>query len=164
VGATHPAAASECKHRAAGRAVVPATCLPCLTPGTGQGMSERGLGLFYFPHAQTENPLAFPTGLDSRVAPTIAIAVGVLVPLTSLLLLACLLRRYLRHLRDPERNPAWPCWVGLSFPGVLQGSLAPVTGLSARSQLCPATPGMAAPRAEGDEGISPQPDSWEGET
>ncbi|NXT31362.1 OX2G protein, partial [Pelecanoides urinatrix] len=51
-------------------------------------------------------------GPDSSVAPAIAIAVGVLVPLTSLLLLACLLRHCLRHLRDPERNPAWPCWVG----------------------------------------------------
>ncbi|NXL55772.1 OX2G protein, partial [Chordeiles acutipennis] len=49
-------------------------------------------------------------GPDSSVAP--AIAVGVLVPLTSLLLLSCLLCRCLRHLRDPERNPAWPCWVG----------------------------------------------------
>ncbi|NXW06808.1 OX2G protein, partial [Fregetta grallaria] len=51
-------------------------------------------------------------GPDSNVAPAIAIAVGVLVPLTSLLLLTCLLRHCLRHLRDPERNPAWPCWVG----------------------------------------------------
>ncbi|NXW49768.1 OX2G protein, partial [Nyctiprogne leucopyga] len=51
-------------------------------------------------------------GPQSSMAPAIAIAVGVLVPLTSLLLLACLLCRCLRHLRDPERNPAWPCWVG----------------------------------------------------
>ncbi|NXL02070.1 OX2G protein, partial [Mesembrinibis cayennensis] len=51
-------------------------------------------------------------GPDSSVSPAIAIAVGVLVPLTSLLLLACLLRCCLRHLRDPERNPAQPCWVG----------------------------------------------------
>ncbi|NWS54295.1 OX2G protein, partial [Chunga burmeisteri] len=50
---------------------------------------------------------------DSSVAPAIAIAVGVLVPLPSLLLLACLLRHCLKYLRDPERNPAWPCWVGL---------------------------------------------------
>ncbi|XP_010171041.2 OX-2 membrane glycoprotein [Antrostomus carolinensis] len=49
-------------------------------------------------------------GPDSSVAPAIAIAVGVLVPLTSFLL-ACLLCRCLRHLRDLERNPAWPCWV-----------------------------------------------------
>ncbi|NXN35301.1 OX2G protein, partial [Rhinoptilus africanus] len=54
-------------------------------------------------------------GPDSSVAPAIAIAiaVGVLVPLISLLLLTCLLHRCLRHLRDPERNPARPCWVGL---------------------------------------------------
>ncbi|NWS37443.1 OX2G protein, partial [Probosciger aterrimus] len=50
---------------------------------------------------------------DSSVAPAIRIAVGVLVPLTSLLLLVCLLHRCLRHLHDPDRNPAWPCWVGL---------------------------------------------------
>ncbi|XP_010148463.1 PREDICTED: uncharacterized protein LOC104508506 [Eurypyga helias] len=49
-------------------------------------------------------------GLDSSVAPAVAIAVGVLVSLTSLLLLACLRHRYLRHLRDPERNTAQPCW------------------------------------------------------
>ncbi|XP_010183026.1 PREDICTED: OX-2 membrane glycoprotein-like [Mesitornis unicolor] len=49
-------------------------------------------------------------GPDSSVAPPIAIAVGVLVPLTSLLFLACLLHHCLRHLRDPERNPARPCW------------------------------------------------------
>ncbi|NXL44528.1 OX2G protein, partial [Podilymbus podiceps] len=51
--------------------------------------------------------------LDNSVSPAIATAVGVLVPLTSLLFLTCLLRCCLRHLRDPERNPAWPCWVGL---------------------------------------------------
>ncbi|NXE19602.1 OX2G protein, partial [Ardeotis kori] len=51
-------------------------------------------------------------GPESSVAPAVAIAVGVLVPLTSLLLLICLLHRCLRHLRDPERNPARPCWVG----------------------------------------------------
>ncbi|NXS44105.1 OX2G protein, partial [Balaeniceps rex] len=51
-------------------------------------------------------------GLDRSVSPAIAIAVGVLVPLISLLLLACLFRHCLRHLRDPERNPAQPCWVG----------------------------------------------------
>ncbi|NXP05235.1 OX2G protein, partial [Thinocorus orbignyianus] len=52
-------------------------------------------------------------GVDIRVVPAIAIAVGVLTPLTSLLLIACLLRRCLRHLHNPERNPAQPCWVGL---------------------------------------------------
>ncbi|NXJ76344.1 OX2G protein, partial [Trogon melanurus] len=51
--------------------------------------------------------------LDSSSAPTIAIAVAVLVLLTSLILLICLFHCCLRHLRDPERNPAWPCWVGL---------------------------------------------------
>ncbi|NXG25244.1 OX2G protein, partial [Grallaria varia] len=52
-------------------------------------------------------------GLDSTMVPSIAIAVGVLVPLTSLLLLTCLLCHCLRHPHDPERNAAWPCWVGL---------------------------------------------------
>ncbi|NXX18805.1 OX2G protein, partial [Podargus strigoides] len=52
-------------------------------------------------------------GPDSSMTPATAIVVGVLVPLTSLLLLACLLCHCLRHLHDPERNPAWPCWVGL---------------------------------------------------
>ncbi|NXV18013.1 OX2G protein, partial [Cepphus grylle] len=52
-------------------------------------------------------------GPDSSVAPAIAIVVGVLVPLISLLLLTCLLHHCPRHLRDPERNPATPCWVGL---------------------------------------------------
>ncbi|NXH10904.1 OX2G protein, partial [Bucco capensis] len=52
-------------------------------------------------------------GPDSSVAPSIAIALGVLVPLASLLLLTCLSCCCLRHLRDPARNPAWPCWVGL---------------------------------------------------
>ncbi|XP_075583004.1 LOW QUALITY PROTEIN: OX-2 membrane glycoprotein-like [Pelecanus crispus] len=113
-------------------------------------------------------------GLDSSVSP--AVAVGVLVSLTSLLLLACLLHHCLRHLRDPERNPAQPCWVGLPFPRLLQGSPTPVEGLAAGTQLCPATPEMAAccparaaPGAGRDEGISPQSDSWvaacwEGET
>ncbi|XP_014802626.1 PREDICTED: uncharacterized protein LOC106890991 [Calidris pugnax] len=50
-------------------------------------------------------------GPDSNTAPAIAIVMGVLVPLISLLLLACLLYHCLRHLRDPERNPAQPCWV-----------------------------------------------------
>ncbi|NXN20480.1 OX2G protein, partial [Nycticryphes semicollaris] len=52
-------------------------------------------------------------GPDSSMAPAIAIAVGVLVPLTSLLLIACLIHHCLRHLCDPERNPVQPCWVGL---------------------------------------------------
>ncbi|NWS67094.1 OX2G protein, partial [Crotophaga sulcirostris] len=51
-------------------------------------------------------------GQYSSTSPAIAIVVGVLVSLTSLLLLACLLHRCLRHLRDPEGIPAWPCWVG----------------------------------------------------
>lgn len=53
------------------------------------------------------------------MAPTMAIIVGVLVPLIFLLaLLLCL-----RHLRDPERNTAWPRWVGLcSLAEEQQGS------------------------------------------
>ncbi|XP_030327897.1 nectin-4-like [Strigops habroptila] len=58
----------------------------------------------------TDSLVQGPDSPDSSVAPAIVIAVGVLVPLTSLLLLGCLLHRCLRHLRDPERNPAWPCW------------------------------------------------------
>ncbi|XP_009991686.1 PREDICTED: OX-2 membrane glycoprotein-like [Chaetura pelagica] len=50
-------------------------------------------------------------GQDSNVPPAIAIVVGVLVPVVSLLLLACLLHCRLKYLRDPERNQAWPCWV-----------------------------------------------------
>nr|XP_021143409.1 OX-2 membrane glycoprotein [Columba livia] len=50
-------------------------------------------------------------GPESSMTPAIVIVVGVLVPLTFLLLLTCLFRCCLRHLRDPERNPAWPCWV-----------------------------------------------------
>nr|XP_030144390.3 OX-2 membrane glycoprotein-like isoform X2 [Taeniopygia guttata] len=51
-------------------------------------------------------------GPDSSVAPSMAAAIALwfLVPLISLLLI-CLLYHCLRHLRDPERNPAWPCWV-----------------------------------------------------
>ncbi|XP_062479954.1 OX-2 membrane glycoprotein-like isoform X2 [Pezoporus occidentalis] len=132
-------------------------------------------------HPSLNVTLVLPTdslvqGLDSRdssVAPAIVIAMGVLVPLTSLLLLVCLLHRCLR---DPERNPAWPCWVGLPFPRVLLGSPPPVTGLDARTQLCSATPAQdacctaqAAPALERDKGNSPQPASWmaafwEGET
>ncbi|XP_009886811.1 PREDICTED: uncharacterized protein LOC104289551 [Charadrius vociferus] len=67
-------------------------------------------------HPSLNVTLVLPTdslaqGLDSSVAPAIAIAVGVLVPLTSLLLLTCLLRHCLRHLRDPERNSAQLCWM-----------------------------------------------------
>ncbi|NWR69676.1 OX2G protein, partial [Centropus unirufus] len=51
-------------------------------------------------------------GPESSMAPALAVAVGVLVSLISLLFLACLLRCCLRRRRDPERNPAWPCWVG----------------------------------------------------
>ncbi|OPJ69446.1 hypothetical protein AV530_012497 [Patagioenas fasciata monilis] len=50
-------------------------------------------------------------GPESSMTSAIVIAVGVLVPLTFLLLLTCLFCFCLRHLRDPERNPAWPCWV-----------------------------------------------------
>ncbi|XP_009322206.1 PREDICTED: OX-2 membrane glycoprotein-like [Pygoscelis adeliae] len=53
-------------------------------------------------------------GLDSSVAPAIAIAVGVLVPLTSVLLLACFCC-CLRHLHDPEGNPAQQCWINESL-------------------------------------------------
>ncbi|XP_071613327.1 TPA-induced transmembrane protein isoform X2 [Heliangelus exortis] len=91
-------------------------------------------------------------GAASSVAPSVAIAVGVLVPLTSLLLLACLLHCCLRHLCDPERNPTWQCWVGLPFPRVLQGSLPPIMGLSDGTQLCPATPGLTACCTRGEEG------------
>ncbi|XP_005524109.1 PREDICTED: OX-2 membrane glycoprotein [Pseudopodoces humilis] len=66
-------------------------------------------------HPSLNVTLVLPTdsleqGQYSSMAPAIAIAVGVLVPLTSLLLLTCLLYLCLRHLRDPERNPTWPCW------------------------------------------------------
>ncbi|XP_027765960.1 nectin-4-like, partial [Empidonax traillii] len=66
-------------------------------------------------HPSLNVTLVLPTdslqqGLDSTVAPAIAIAVGVLVPLTALLLLTCLLCHCLRHRCDLERNPAWPCW------------------------------------------------------
>ncbi|XP_009067714.1 PREDICTED: OX-2 membrane glycoprotein-like [Acanthisitta chloris] len=49
-------------------------------------------------------------GPDSSMTPAVAIALGVLIPLTSLLLLTCLLCHCLKHLPDPERNLAWPCW------------------------------------------------------
>lgn len=151
------------------------TCSQCpyplhFTPGNSQGMFEMGFGLvFYFLHKL--NTCAFPTGPDSSMAPAVAIAVGVLVPLTSILLLTFLLYPCLRHLRDPERNPTRPCWVGLPFVRVLQGSPPQVMGLSTVTWLCPATPGLPAhcpsqaePGLETDTGISPQPDSWEGET
>ncbi|NXQ50703.1 OX2G protein, partial [Catharus fuscescens] len=55
---------------------------------------------------------------DGSMAPPIVIVLGVLVPLTFFLI--CLLYHRLRHLCDPERNPAWPCWVGLPFLRVQQ--------------------------------------------
>ncbi|NXX81805.1 OX2G protein, partial [Urocolius indicus] len=69
-------------------------------------------------HPSLNVTLVLPTdslehGLESSMEPAITIAVGVLVPVTSLLLLACLLRCCLGHLCDPERNPAQPFWVGL---------------------------------------------------
>ncbi|XP_071418270.1 OX-2 membrane glycoprotein [Pithys albifrons albifrons] len=69
-----------------------------------------------FQHPSLNTTLVLPMdsleqGLDSTTAPAIAIAVGVLVPLISLFLLTCLLCHCLMHLCDPERNPAWPCWV-----------------------------------------------------
>ncbi|NXO90882.1 OX2G protein, partial [Certhia brachydactyla] len=65
-------------------------------------------------HPSLNVTLVLPTdsleqGPDSSMALAIAIAVGILVLLT-FLLLACLLYHCLRH---PERNPTWPCWVGL---------------------------------------------------
>lgn len=47
------------------------------------------------------------------MAPSVAIVMGVMVPLISLLLLACFLCGCLRHLHDPERNLAQTGWVGL---------------------------------------------------
>ncbi|XP_065598030.1 OX-2 membrane glycoprotein-like isoform X1 [Cyrtonyx montezumae] len=52
-------------------------------------------------------------GQENIMAPTVAIVVGMLVPLMFLLLLALILRWCLRHIHDSESNPAWPCWVGL---------------------------------------------------
>ncbi|XP_077646660.1 LOW QUALITY PROTEIN: OX-2 membrane glycoprotein-like [Lonchura striata] len=110
-------------------------------------------------------------GPDSSMASSMAaaIALEVLVPLTSLLLLICLLYHCLRHLREPERNPAWPCWVGLPFLRGLQNSPPQVLALMTR--LSPATPGLpahypsqAGTGLERDTGMSSQPDSWEGET
>ncbi|XP_074014201.1 OX-2 membrane glycoprotein-like [Numenius arquata] len=104
-------------------------------------------------------------GPDRSAAPAIAIVVGVLVPLISLLLLACLLCHCLRHLHDPERNPAQPCWVGLTFPSLWRGSPPPVARITTRSRFCLATlslaaccPARDAPGAERGERISPQPD------
>ncbi|XP_064266584.1 OX-2 membrane glycoprotein-like isoform X3 [Passer domesticus] len=67
-------------------------------------------------HPSLNVTLVLPTdsleqGPDSSMALAIAIALGVLVPLASLLLLTCLFYRCLKHLHDPERNPTWPCWV-----------------------------------------------------
>ncbi|XP_066062948.1 LOW QUALITY PROTEIN: OX-2 membrane glycoprotein-like [Chamaea fasciata] len=127
-------------------------------------------------HPSLNVTLVLPTdsleqGPDSSMAPAIAIAMGVLVPLISLLLLTCLLYHCLRHLRDPERNPTWPCWVGLPFLRMPQNSPPRVLGLNTMTWLCPATPGLPAhcpsqaePGLERDTGMSPQPDSWEGET
>ncbi|XP_071880752.1 OX-2 membrane glycoprotein isoform X2 [Anas platyrhynchos] len=50
-------------------------------------------------------------GQDSSMAPSVAIVMGVMVPLISLLLLACFLCCCLRHLHDPERNLARTGWV-----------------------------------------------------
>ncbi|NWY36277.1 OX2G protein, partial [Sylvia atricapilla] len=71
-------------------------------------------------HPSLNVTLVVPTdsleqGQYSSMALAIAIAVGVLVPLTSLLLLICLLNQCLRPRREPETNPSWPCWVGLPF-------------------------------------------------
>ncbi|XP_033373900.1 OX-2 membrane glycoprotein isoform X1 [Parus major] len=126
-------------------------------------------------HPSLNVTLVLPTdsleqGPESSMAPAIAIAVGVLVPLTSLLL-TCLLYLCPRHLRDPERNPTWPCWVGLPFLRVLQNSPPQDLGPNTMTWLCPATPGLPAhcpsqaePGLEKDTAMSPQPDSWEGET
>ncbi|XP_063006475.1 OX-2 membrane glycoprotein-like [Melospiza melodia melodia] len=110
-------------------------------------------------------------GPDSSMASAIAIALGVLVPLTSLLILTCLFFHCLRHLRDAERNPTWPCWVGLPFLRVLQNSLPQVLRFNTMTWLCPATQGLPAhcpsqaeTGLERDTGMSPQSDSWEGET
>ncbi|NXO25145.1 OX2G protein, partial [Cisticola juncidis] len=69
-------------------------------------------------HPSLNVTLVLPTdsleqGPESSTALAIVIAVGVLVPLTLLLLLTGLLYHRHRHPRDPERNPTWPCWVGL---------------------------------------------------
>ncbi|XP_053827966.1 LOW QUALITY PROTEIN: OX-2 membrane glycoprotein-like [Vidua macroura] len=129
-------------------------------------------------HPSLNLTLVLPTdsleqGPDSSMAPAMAtaIALGILVPLISLLLLTCLLYHCLRHLRDPERNPAWPCWVGLPFLRMLQNSPPQVLVLNTMTWLCPATRGLPAhyPRQaetglERDTGMTTQPDSWEGET
>ncbi|NXV79033.1 OX2G protein, partial [Atlantisia rogersi] len=53
--------------------------------------------------------------LESNTAPVTIIAVGVLVPMTFLLLLAIFLCYCLRHRRDPEGSSTRPRWVGLPF-------------------------------------------------
>nr|XP_009673540.1 PREDICTED: uncharacterized protein LOC104144291 [Struthio camelus australis] len=67
-------------------------------------------------HPSLNVTLALPTdslmqGQDSTIAPAVATAVGVLVPLISLLLLGFLFWHCLRQLHDPERHRARPCWV-----------------------------------------------------
>ncbi|NWI62230.1 OX2G protein, partial [Todus mexicanus] len=69
-------------------------------------------------HPSLNVTLGLPTdsllqGPDGSMALAIAIAVGLLAALASLLLLVYLLRCCFRHLRDLERNPAQSCWVGL---------------------------------------------------
>ncbi|NXA36578.1 OX2G protein, partial [Eudromia elegans] len=70
-------------------------------------------------HPSLNTTLVLPTdgltqGQDTAVAPAVATAVGLLVPLISLLLLGLLFCYCLRQLHGPERHRAWPCWVGLS--------------------------------------------------
>ncbi|KAL9866850.1 nectin-2-like, partial [Geothlypis trichas] len=65
-------------------------------------------------HPSLNVTLVLPTdsleqGPNSSMA--LAIALGVLVPMTSLPILTCLFHHCLRHLCDAERNPTWPCWV-----------------------------------------------------
>ncbi|XP_053912863.1 OX-2 membrane glycoprotein isoform X2 [Cuculus canorus] len=68
-------------------------------------------------------------GPDRSMAPAIAVVLGVLVPLTSLLFLVCLLICCLRHLYDPERNLTWPCWHHASRP-----KLEPAEGVARGKQ------------------------------
>ncbi|XP_068764897.1 OX-2 membrane glycoprotein isoform X2 [Struthio camelus] len=67
-------------------------------------------------HPSLNVTLALPTdslmqGQDSTIAPVVATAFGVLVPLISLLLLGFLFWHCLRQLHDPERHRARPCWM-----------------------------------------------------
>ncbi|XP_064266583.1 OX-2 membrane glycoprotein-like isoform X2 [Passer domesticus] len=119
-------------------------------------------------HPSLNVTLVLPTdsleqGPDSSMALAIAIALGVLVPLASLLLLTCLFYRCLKHLHDPERNPTWPCWVGLPFLRMLPHSPPQVLGFNTMTWLCPTTPGLpehcpsqAETGLERDTGMSPQ--------